>query len=299
MRKYYEAGFKGAPQTQTEINYLYVDGIVYDSPTLPSKDAAYLWMSREKYDPGAYGEEHQKTGDCTSHGTRSTIDTVRCVEMDIKGEAEMYVARCATEPIYGMRGHRGMGMSPALATRFVTEKGFAIRKKYGSIDLSGYRPDLASRWGARGTPTSIQDACAEHPIGSFSVPKSLEDAQGLFSNGYACHSGQLLGLTTTADCNGLNMPTNRPWNHDMCTVGFDRSKKYWRDSVFFVVNSWSAWNKTWEGWPKELGPPIVGMAVVRADVWERYMLRSTAYFYSDVKGFPTKEIPNYGTSTFL
>jgi len=97
---------------------------------------ALLWRSREIFDPGAYGQEPQVRGSCVSHGSRNARDTTRAVEIHIKGEAEEYYRRGATEPTYAARGHRGEGMDPAVATRFEVDYGFLFRKKYPFADLT-------------------------------------------------------------------------------------------------------------------------------------------------------------------
>jgi len=99
---------------------------------------ALLWRSREKYDPGAFGQESQTTGDCVSHGSRNAREVTRSVEIHIKREPEEFYKRTATEPTYGARGHGGQGMDPAQATRFENDFGFLFRQKYPFVDLSVY-----------------------------------------------------------------------------------------------------------------------------------------------------------------
>ena len=75
-----------------------------------------------KFDKKAY-EERQVTGDCVSHGTRSACDISRAVEIDIHGEKEGWIARGATEAIYGARGWSGEGMTGSKAAEFVSKIG--------------------------------------------------------------------------------------------------------------------------------------------------------------------------------
>ena len=58
------------------------------------------FMSVLKFDKNAY-IERQTTGDCVSHATRNACDITRAVEIDIKGDKESWIARGATEAIYG------------------------------------------------------------------------------------------------------------------------------------------------------------------------------------------------------
>ena len=98
-----------------------------------------------KFDKNPYNER-QTTGDCVSHGTRNACDVSRAVEIDVHRDREAWLARGATEAIYGARGHGGQGMSCARAATFVSETGgilvrknYEIKKcwKHGFVDVSG------------------------------------------------------------------------------------------------------------------------------------------------------------------
>lgn len=314
IRKVYEDGFPAAPTNPIETDSLFMDGIVKDASyirhlvknNLGNGKRALLHRSREKFDPGAFGQESQTTGDCTSHGDRSARDTARCVEIHVKGELESYAGRGATEPTYGFRGHSGAGMDPARAARFVTENGYMIRKNYTMVDLSTYDSTIGAKWGRRGVPQAVKDVCGLHPVGEYVMPDSADDAMALFFNGYPCHSGQNIGFSRTPNSNGIYPLGRKPWNHDMATVGYDDTKEVWPTRVYFVVNSWGEWNTQWDKWVRDtelqkiLGPPIAGMITVNADIWEQYFLGTQSiYFYSNITGFPVQRLPDYGTGAFL
>lgn len=314
IRRVYEDGFPAAPINPIERMSLFQDGLVLTSSAIRHLTAdnpgvgkrALLYRSREKFDPGAFGEEAQTDGDCTSHGDRSSTDTARCVEIDVKGEPERYEGRGATEATYGFRGHAGAGMDPGRAARFATKYGFMIRKNYpGCVDLSVYDSSIGAKMGRSGPPRCVLDICSQHPVGQYVMPNSADDALALFQNGYPCHSGQNVGFADTPNRKGIH-ERRGSWNHDMATVGCDDTREIWSERVYFVVNSWGEWNSQWGNWERDsklqkiLGPPIKGMIVVSAEVWERYFLDGQSiYFYSDVKGFPMQELPDYGTGSFL
>lgn len=308
--KWYIDGGQGAPINPIEREACFADGIVkLSAPHLVVANPgngkrACLWRSREKYDPQAFGEEAQTTGDCVSHGDRNARDTTRAVEIHIKGEPETYFKRGATEPTYGMRGHRGQGMDPYRASRFVTEYGFLVRQDYpGMVNLTTYNSRTGASWGGSGTPSAVKELCKEHPVGEYVQPANADEAMALFNNGYACHSGQNIGFKGSPNSNGIH-PRSGSWNHDMATVGYDDTKDIWPERVYFVVNSWGNFNTQWSKWKSDsdiqalVGPPIPGMIVVHSSVWERYFMGG-AMFYSDIKGFPAKVLPNYGTGEFL
>jgi hypothetical protein len=314
LQKIYEDGFPGAPINPIEQEAVIVEGLVKDNTSIQhlaeqnpgNGKRALLFRSRYRYDPGAFGQESQTTGDCTSHGDRNARDTTRSVEIHIKGEAEEYFKRGATEPTYGYRGHRGAGMDPARAARFVKTHGYMVRQNYpGCVDLTRYNSSTGARWGGSGPPQCVLSNCAEHKVGEYVTPRNTDEAMALFQNGYACHSGQNVGFRSSANSRGIHERSGS-WNHDMATVGYDDTREIWNDRVYFVVNSWGKWNSQWDKWKQDtdlqkiLGPPIMGLIVASASVWERYFLGGgSIYFYSDIQGFPAKKLPNYGTHEFL
>lgn len=260
---------------------------------------ALLYRSREKYDPGAFSQEPQTTGDCVSHGDRNARDTTRSVEIDIHRQPEEYFRRGATEPTYGARGWTGEGMDPATATRFVREVGWLMRENYGVVDLSRYDSQIGTSWGGRGVPQEVKDLCRKYRVGRDVVPRSAAEARDLLASGYAGHSGQTWGTPARTKADGLNRRSTG-WNHDMATVGMDWTRELWSVEVFFVQNSWGAWNEpnpVWKQHEEILGPWIPGMIVVPVDEYDRYFVRSGSIsYYADIVGVPRKPLPDWGSS---
>lgn len=273
--------------------------------THKSVPRATLYRSRMKYDPKAFGEEAQDTGDCVAHGSRNSRDITRSVEIHIKKEPEDYFKRSAVEPNYGMRGGMGEGMNPATSAKFDRDYGFVFREQYPEADLRKYNPSLEISWGRRGTPASVKELCKQHNVGQLIIPKTIEQCLDLFANGYACHSGQGWGCSSSTPSDGINRRRGG-WNHDMCSGGYDISNEFFKSEVFFVMQTWGAWNQTnpimkanqdvyYEG-----GQYPTGIIVVPFDEWESEFLKSgSIYFYADIKGVPAKKLPNYGAQQVL
>ena len=259
---------------------------------------AFLGRSRELFDPGAFGHEQQTTGDCVSHGSRSTFDGTRCVEIHIKGEPEEYFLRSATEPDYGARGHGGQGMDPAKATRFRADFGGMFRQKYASVDLSKYNSKIGTSWGRSGVPTEVKEECSKHGIGKWISPVSVEEVKDLLFAGYCLHSGQRFGVKNTSDSRGIAIQGSA-WNHDMATVGYDDTKEVYPECVFLVANSWGVWNICPSVWPVDrYGEWPIGSFWVREELYAKYFVGSKSIFaYCDVKGVPRKNLPDYGDLT--
>lgn len=256
---------------------------------------AFLWRSRELFDPGAFGHEQQTTGDCVSHGCRNCFDTVRCVEIHIKGEPEEFFLRTATEPCYGSRGHGGQGMDPAKATRFTDEFGTMFRMKYLYIDLTKYNSKIGTNWGRSGVPTEVKEECKKHDIGKWISPSSIDEVKDLLYAGYALHSGQKFGVKNKSDKYGIAIQ-GIGWNHDVATVGYDDTREVYPDCVYLVANSWGVWNAPPAVWPVDrYGEWPIGSFWVREELYAKYFVGSRSIFaYCDVKGVPQKNLPNFG-----
>lgn len=262
-----------------------------------------LYKSRTKYDPKAFEEEAQTTGDCVSMGDRNARDITRSVEIHIKGEPESYFKRGATEPTYGARGHGGQGMSPYAAAKFVRDVGFLVRQNYeGVVNLSKYNSSIGTGWGRRGVPEAVKELCRQNNVGEYIVPETLENTLDCLANGYACHSGQNWGTSGKTGKDGINRRSTG-WNHDMATGGYDLTREFFKEEIVFVHNSWGAWNQpnpVWLANQDVYGPWIPGTIIVPLDEYERYFVRSgSIYHYSNIKGFPAQTLPNWHEGDIL
>ncbi len=302
LRAAYENGLPGWRFDQDTMDDLFFDRKVWLFADVAAHLAgvgagkmALLWRSREKYDPGAFGDESQTTGDCVSHGSRNAREVTRSVEIHIKGEPEEFYNRTATEPTYGARGHGGQGMDPADATRFENDYGFLFREKYAFADLSQYDARIGSRWGSSGVPEEVKEECRKHNVGQWVAPTSADEVKDLLFAGYALHSGQNFGVRESSDERGIAVPSGS-WSHDMATVGYDDTREVYPVGVFLVVNSWGRWNQPPKVWPADrYGAWPEGSFWVAEDVYERYFVGSRSIFaYCDILGVPQKTLPNYG-----
>lgn len=241
--------------------------------------------------PKAFSDEPQTTGDCTSHGTRNAIDIARAVEIH-NGDPEGWRARTATEPIYGYRGHSSPGMSPALATEWVSNYGSLLRKEYPFADLSKYDSAIGTRWGRSGPPREVRDEASKHPARYFARIRSIEEARDALAAGYGIHVGSPYGTDGRRDRNGL-VRRNDSWNHDMAWGAVDDTG---RDMTFLVLNSWGRWN---DGGHPQWGPIPGGSFLIPSDDAAWCIRNGEAWAVGDVNGFPPRQLPDYGTSEFL
>ena len=238
--------------------------------------------------------ERQTTGDCVSHSTRNAVDVTRAVEMHVEGEPESWIARGATEAIYGCRGHGGQGMSCSHAATFVSQSGgVLVRKNYpGVADFSKYNGSMGARWGSRGLPDKVIDEAEKHKIKTVSLVKTVEEARDALANGYGLSVCSGYGFSNKRDSKGFARKSGG-WNHAMAWTACDDTGN---EPAFLVQNSWGKFNS---GGHPEWGPIPDGSFLIHADVAAGMLRGNGAYAFSSFNGFPPQELPDYGFDSYL
>lgn len=246
-----------------------------------------------KFDKNPYNER-QTTGDCVSHGTRNACDISRAVEIDINKEKESWIARGATEAIYGARGHGGQGMSCSRAATFVSQSGgILVRKNYSGIaDFSKYNGNLGAGWGSRGLPDPVIDIANDHQIRTVSLVRTIEEARDALANGYGIAVCSNYGFSNKRDKKGF-ASVSGSWAHCMAWIACDDTGN---EPAFLVQNSWGKWN---DGGHPEWGPIPDGSFLIKADVAAGMLSGNGSYAFSNFDGFPVQKLPNYGFKDYL
>ena len=241
-----------------------------------------------KFDKKPY-LERQSTGDCVSHGTRNAVDLTRAVEIDIKGEPESWVAKGATEAIYGARGHGGQGMSCSRAAQFVSKTGgVVLRKNYpGVADFSKYNGSMGANWGPRGLPDKVIDVANDHQVRTVSLIKTIDEARDALANGYGIAVCSGYGFSNKRDSKGIARKSGG-WSHCMAWIACDDTGK---EPLFLVQNSWGKWN---DGGHPDWGPIPDGSFLIRAEDAAGMLKANGSYAFSDFNGFPPQTLPDYG-----
>ena len=244
---------------------------------------ALLFKSIMKYDPDFGRSERQVQGDCVSHATRNSVDVTRCCEI-IGGEREEFVAKGATEAIYGSRGYAGEGMSCSAAARFVHQTGgILLRQQYGDIDLSEYS-SIGGKWGSRGIPDDLVNEAKKHQVKTISLVNTVAQARDALANGYSISVCSNSGFSSRRDKNGIAKRSGN-WGHAMAWVGMDDTREIYNETLFLVQNSWGIWN----GGDKRHDQPD-GSFWIRQDDAEEMLAANGSWVFSDVDGFPARKI---------
>jgi hypothetical protein len=236
-----------------------------------------------KFDPTFGPSERQVQGDCVSHATRNSVDVTRSCEI-VGGQREDFIARGATEAIYGSRGHGGEGMSCSGAARFVHQTGgILLRKQYDKYDLSEYSA-IGGSWGRGGVPDGLVKEASKHQVKTISLINTVAQARDALANGYAISVCSNAGFSSRRDKYGIAKRSGS-WGHAMAWVGMDDSHEVHNETLFLVQNSWGMWN----GGEKRLDQPDGSFWIRQGDA--EYMLsQNGSWVFSDVDGFPPRKV---------
>lgn len=251
------------------------------------------FLSLLKFDPGFGPSERQTTGDCVSHATRNAADITRAVEIDIQGQAEEFVARGATEGIYQSRGHYGQGMSCSRAAKYMSGQpgGILLRKDYGDIDLSKYDSSIGAK---HKIPDSIyKTEASKHQVRSVSMISTVAEARDAIANGYGISVCSGYGFSSRRDKNGIAKRAGG-WNHAMVWAACDDTRTIFNETLFLVVNSWGKFNSG----PRTHGQPEGSFWIREKDAAGMLAGRGS-WVFSNVDGFPARDLPHYGNVNFL
>ena len=245
-----------------------------------------------KFDSSFGPSERQTTGDCVAHSTRNAVDITRAVEIDIKGESESFETRSATEGIYQSRGHRSQGMTCSGAAKYVHSKGgILLRKDYGKVDLSKYNSGLGAN---HKIPSSVYITEAKkHQVKTISMITTVQEARDALGNGYAISVCSGHGFSSRRDGNGI-AKRGSGWNHAMAWIACDDTHKRFKETLFLVQNSWGKWNSG----PRVHSQPE-GSFWIREKDARGMLAQQGSWVFSDVDGFPARNLPDYGTTSYL
>lgn len=314
IQRAYEEGFVGSPADPAYRDRVLLEqGIVKgfgdftasikDLHKDPARQRVLLFKPLRELSPNALSDDPQDTGDCTSHGSRNSVDLTRACDILLLNQPEEWVARGATELIYSARGHRGGGMNAGRATEVLTEIGNLLRLDYtaqGGPDLRTYNAELGIRNGGSGIPKAWAELAAKSfKAHTFVAPTTVEDALDCMANLMGGHAGSMFGSSSEVGSDGLNLKTTS-WNHDMANAGYDLTQEIWKEPVVFVPNSWGAWNKPNPVWLKHidvLGPWIPGMLVVPLELYDRHIVSGREIYFlgeTDGEALKKKPLPDWG-----
>tara|TARA_R110000824_G_scaffold401727_1_gene614175 strand:- start:3308 stop:4255 length:948 start_codon:yes stop_codon:yes gene_type:complete len=302
IRKLYDSGYEGAKHDPQDVARLMgelrhpVFGIAASAGDLYEDVEGVLAKSYESYlslDPKAFSEQ-QTEGSCVGHATRNAVDATRAIEILIRGETEGWVARGATEGIYGSREHRSSGMYCSSAARFMEDTGgILLRKDYDFADLSVLNDAISQKWGGGRMPDAVYREGKRHQVRTVSLVSTTLEAMVALHNGYVISSCGSQSWSSTRNDEGISKETRSGWAHAITIIGYDDTRLLDDDTLWILANSWGTWNR---GGHPSWGKLPVGCWLSRNRPIVNRLKQNGSYAYSDVDGFEPRRLPDMGAT---
>lgn len=252
----------------------------------------YKAVEKLSKNPNIFEEERQVGPDCVSQGKRNASDITRACDIDIRGDAEQWIARGATETIYGNRGHCGAGMSGSRGSQILTKYGVAIRKKYGKYDLSKYNYRLGNSWCPNSVPNEILEETKHNLFQTASLVRTVEELRDALANGYGADQCSNMLPSGRRDSKGFDR-WGGSGGHCQAIGGCDD-----RDGNmdFLIINSWGKYES---GGHPDWGQIPGSAYLIKAELMQRILNAGSTYVFSGFDGFPAQDLPDYGVGRFL
>lgn len=259
-----------------------------------------LWKFYEQITGEPFSPHIQEIGDCCGQACALGVDVLAAVQIGLYGKSEEWRGKHSTETIYsGSRieiakgtacfdwwGQPADGSTGVWVGEYVRDYGVLLRGKYGNIDLTRYRPDLAKIWGSSthfGVPDDLEVISQHHPVETVTVVEGWEQAADSVSNGYPVVIASSVGFKTETDRDGFLARGLEPWWHCMLLWGIDTKSK--REGGC-IANSWGT---SWISGPQhKLGTPA-GCFWTDANVINAMLKQGDSVAISNFVGFPQQQ----------
>ncbi len=258
-------------------------------------------------DPGAF-TERQETGDCVSHGLRNCGDLTRACDIVILKQPEIWIARGATENLYGARGWSGQGANCSTLANYAHKQGgFLVRKNYQDlgIDLSQYNAVIGDRWGGRGVPAAVTAEGAKHQLRYLARVQTWEQARDFAANGYGLFWCAGIAYSEDRDANGVAGRTRGGWSHSQA-MGLifddtDWAHQNYDGPLIGIAQSWGAGFAS-GGWNTErYGAAHGSLSLLRVSVLNEVLRNGDVWALGDFNGFEKRidRLPDWGATEYL
>jgi len=259
---------------------------------------AFLHLPLERVMGSAFAPHDQKAPDCVSQGFALGTDMVSAVQIVTQRKPEKWVAKAATEPIYGgsrveIGGYTGPGGGSTghWGAEWISRYGILLRQRYpGGFDFTTYDHRLAEEYGREGCPDALEPVAKLHPVKKTAICTSYREMCDCIYNGcpvVVCSSvGFGNGGICTRDSEGFLTRKRRPWYHCMLFGGYDDE---YRRPGGLCFNSWGI---DWINGPTR-GPQPLGTFWVDASTVDRMLSEGDSFALSGYVGYPRLVIPPY------
>ena len=267
-----------------------------------AKDTA-LWPYLFKAFP-SWSHGLQGTGDCVSWSWGHLFDVLMGVQV-AQGAAERIVAQVAQESVYGFGrveiygrpDYSGPGMYGGAALKAVTQFGTLHRLQYNGDDLRRYSGTRAIQWGRTGVPDRLESTAADHQAIEGLVVTDCVLAGALIQQGYpVTYCGSTVwGRERNADGIATRFSSGA---HAMTLTGV----RYRNHQPFAFWNANTGHGHHCNGPVGPLPMPAVYAECgswLPADRVEPVLRRGDCHAVSLYEGFPSQDLPDWGSDQYL
>jgi hypothetical protein len=258
---------------------------------------AFLHLPFERVSGRKFQPHSQTSPDCVSQAAALAVDFLSGVQIVTRRLPERWVAKVATEPIYGgsrveIGGYDGPGGGSTghWAAEWLVKYGVLLRQKYpGGYDYTTYSGAKADRLGRTGCPDPLEPIAKLHPVKKTAICTSYADLCDCIYNGspvMVCSNVGFGSGVQTRDRDGFLKRKRAPWYHAMLFGGYDDES---RRKGALCFNSWGA---SWIKGPTR-GPQPEGTFWIDAATVDAMLRQGDSFAFSAYVGFPRVVIPNY------
>jgi hypothetical protein len=258
---------------------------------------AFLHLAMERVMGRKYVPHDQGAPDCVSQAAGLAVDVLQGVQIVTHKAAQRWVAKTATEPIYGgsrveVGGYtgRGGGSTGHWAAEWLSQYGVLLRQKYpGGHDFRMYDAGKAVEFGREGCPDSLEPIAKLHPVKKTAICKSYADLCDLIYNGspvMVCSNVGFGSGTRRRDSEGFLRRKRKPWYHAMLFAGYD--DEYRRPGAL----CFNSWGDDWVVGPTR-GPQPASTFWIDATTVDSMLRQGDSFAFSAYVGFPQVDIPPF------
>lgn len=257
---------------------------------------AFLHLAYERVAGRQFEPHDQQAPDCVSQAAALAVDFLAAVQIAIHRLPQRWVAKTATEPIYGgsrveiAGGVKGGGSTGHWAAEWVQRYGTLHRIQYpGGYDFTEYNAQLAIELGETGCPDSLEPISKLHPVKKTAICRSYEEARDCIFNGHPVMVCSNVGFgegKCKRDSDGFLTRGRRPWWHAMLLGAYD--DEYRRPGCL----CYNSWGYDWVYGPTR-GHQPPGTFWIDAETVDLMLSQGDSFAFSAYQGFPKVNIPPY------
>jgi hypothetical protein len=258
---------------------------------------AFLHLAMERVMGRKYVPHDQTAPDCVSQSAGLGVDILAGVQIAIKRAPQRWVAKVATEPLYGgsrveVGGYtgRGGGSTGHWMAEWLSRYGVLLRQEYpGGFDFTTYSGSKANEMGRKGCPDALEPIAKLHPVKKTAICKSYEDLRDLIYNGspvMVCSNVGFGSGKRRRDSQGFLTRKRSPWYHAMLFAGYDDT--FHRPGAL----CFNSWGEDWVYGPTR-GPQPAGTFWIDAPTVTAMLRQGDSFAFSAYVGFPRVNIPPY------